>query len=59
MGDCNGWTAYGDHCYQVFSTQYSNAMAMYNCENNGGYLVEVNSQAEQDFLDGKSIRGAV
>ena len=51
-GCTDPYTAYGSHCYCYFSTSYTYTQAMYHCYNHGGYISELSSQAEQDFVQG-------
>ncbi|BFZ21791.1 hypothetical protein BsWGS_24830 [Bradybaena similaris] len=49
--DClPGWIRFGDSCYNFRkeNVQWDKAVSL--CRSNGGYLVEINSDAENDWV---------
>ena len=49
------YIGYGGHCYQTSasSSSYTMVQAQWICAGQGGYIVEIDTQGEQDFVDGK------
>ena len=48
----NYFIGYGGHCYRRITSAYSYLQAKSYCKDLGGYLVEIESQEEQDFVEG-------
>ncbi len=48
---CSGYVhSHAGHLYNLCETREPYTVAKYNCENEGGYLVEIDDQAENDFV---------
>ncbi len=54
--DCeDSFVGHNGHCYRLLTNSYTYVQAQLNCKNYGGYLVEIENQEEQDFVEGKNI----
>ena len=47
----DGWRVFNSHCYKFIQTKKTWSGAKTYCVGQGGYLVTVYSQAENDFVD--------
>ncbi|XP_053399912.1 perlucin-like [Mercenaria mercenaria] len=53
VADCpSGWHSFGESCYNFSSDEFSWAGAFSMCKILGGYLVEIDSESEDNFLNG-------
>jgi hypothetical protein len=58
--DCpDGWKAFAGHCYKLFSDSLWWEAAENYCQDRGGHLTSVHSQAENDFLQDLKTSGIV
>ncbi len=58
--DCpDGWKEFGGHCYKLFSDALWWEAAENYCQDLGGHLTSVHSQAENDFLQELKASGIV
>ncbi len=52
--DCGAnWFGYDGHCYKYINSGYNWNQAKYYCLNQGGHLVEIESEGEQRFVECK------
>ena len=47
-----GYSSFQDSCYKIYSTTMTNPDARSQCEQEGSHLVDVTTQAEQDYVVG-------
>ena len=51
----DNWTGFDGHCYRYIHVEATYARAQYFCQNYGAQVVEIGSQLEQYFVEGKFI----
>ncbi len=51
--DCDGYNEYAGSCYKKYTNSKTYAQAVAHCATDGAYLVEISSQAEQDYVISK------
>jgi hypothetical protein len=55
----DGWKEFGGHCYKLFSDRLWWEAAENYCQDLGGHLTSVHSQAENDFLQDLKASGII
>ncbi len=48
----SSWSAHGGHCYLYINAGYSYAQAVKQCHDRGGYITELQSHSELQFVNG-------
>ena len=48
----DGYSSFQDSCYKIYSTGKTNSEARSACTQEGSHLVDIKTQAEQDYLAG-------
>ncbi|CAG5124377.1 unnamed protein product [Candidula unifasciata] len=52
LAGCNNWDQFGDSCYLFNETSIIWMQAMWSCYESGGWIVQIDSQDEDNFIVG-------
>ncbi|CAG5124379.1 unnamed protein product, partial [Candidula unifasciata] len=52
LAGCNSWDQFGDSCYLFNETSIVWMQAMWSCYESGGWIVQIDSKDEDDFIVG-------